>query len=74
MAQRLILDPVRLKRLRLEQALSQRELGIDAGVREATVNAAEQGSRTQIRTIRKLAKALGVKPTDIAALVESSGP
>ncbi len=66
----LIIDPARLKRLRLERALSQAELGRLAGVREATVNAAENGSRTQIATIRKLAEALNIAPTDIANLVE----
>lgn len=66
MTTRLIIDPNRLRRARLARALSQADLARAAGVREATVNAAEQGTRSTVTTIRRLAHALAVKPTEIA--------
>jgi DNA-binding XRE family transcriptional regulator len=63
------LDPQRLKILRLERALSQTALGRLAGIRSATVCDAETGKRQpNLVTIKALAEALGVQPTDIASI------
>lgn len=70
MSQRLVLDPIALRRTRLTAGLSQRELAVAAGVRHATVSDAENGTRPHVSTIKRLADALGVRPTDIARIVE----
>lgn len=59
------LNMPRLRELRLQAVLTQAELGQKAGVSRTTVVAAEKGKRPRPRTIRALAKALGVKPQDI---------
>ena len=69
MSHRLILDPIALRRARLQRALSQRALAEAAGIREATVTAAEQGSLCRLTTIKRLATALNVEPTAIAKIV-----
>src|ERR671933_647536 len=52
-----------LERLRLRAALSQIELAKKAGVTPAAVNRIERNRvEPQMRTVRKLAKALGVEP------------
>lgn len=60
---------VKLTRLRLvreRQALSQKELAAKAGVSPVTISRVENGvDDPQPSTIRKLAKALGVKPADL---------
>lgn len=70
MTARLVLDPVRLRRARLAAAMSQEALAKAAGVRPATISAAENGTRAHVTTIGRLAKALGVKPTEIADIIE----
>lgn len=62
------IDPIRLRTLRLEQALSQRSLARVAGLRPATVSDIENGAQARISTIKALADALGVRPTEIASL------
>ncbi len=53
----------RLKDLRIERALTQRELADKAGIGVNTVNRIELNeTEPHMTTIRKLAQALGVKP------------
>jgi transcriptional regulator with XRE-family HTH domain len=56
-------DGARLRRLRRERALSQRDLTRMTGIAFDTISRLETGKqRAQPRTIRKLADALGVEP------------
>lgn len=56
-----------LKDIRENAFLTQEELADKAGVCRDTVNQVERGRQTpEIRTKRKLAQALGVKPGEIA--------
>lgn len=68
MASVLTIDPEKLRQVRLERALSQRALARAAGVRPATVSDVENGTAARISTIKALADALGVAPTDIAVI------
>ena len=56
----------RLKALRLQRMLSQRELAERAGVAHATIVRLEAGAEAQYGTARKLAQALGVEPRELA--------
>ena len=59
-------DGARLRQLRQERALSLRELAEMTGIAFDTINKLELGKRdAQPRTIRKLAEALGVEPTEV---------
>jgi transcriptional regulator with XRE-family HTH domain len=59
-------DGPRLRRLRRERALSQRDLTRITGVAFDTISRLETGKqRAQPRTIRKLAEALGVEPREL---------
>ena len=59
-------DGARLRRLRREQALSQRELSRMTGIAFDTISRLETGKqRAQPRTIRKLADALRVEPKEL---------
>ena len=59
-------DGARLRRLRRERALSQRELFRMTGVAFDTISRLETGKQqAQPRTIRKLADALGVEPKEL---------
>jgi transcriptional regulator with XRE-family HTH domain len=59
-------DTERLRRLRREQALSQRDLARVSGVGLDTVNKVETGVRDALPvTLRKLADALGVEPREL---------
>lgn len=61
----------RLKRLRQRAALSQEELGQQAGVARTTVHRLENGAEAPYpSTIRKLAKALGVRPDQLMGPME----
>ena len=56
----------RLRGLRRERALSQRDLSRMTGVAFDTISRLETGKqRAQPRTIRKLADALGVEPREL---------
>lgn len=56
----------RLRDLRLSRALSQRDLAQLSGVAQQTVVDLELGRREpRLQTIRRLALALGVEPSDI---------
>ncbi len=58
----------RLKQLRDERFLSHRELARLAGVSPTTVLSVEKNeTEPQRRTIRKLAAALGVEPSELVA-------
>jgi transcriptional regulator with XRE-family HTH domain len=59
-------DGPRLRRIRRERALSQRELSRMTGVAFDTISRLETGKQqAQPRTIRKLAEALGVEPIEL---------
>ena len=56
----------KLKELREKSVLSQRDLAETSGIAHATICRIETGKqKPTFKTIRKLAKALGVKPGDI---------
>lgn len=57
-----------LRRTRAGRGISASELALLAGVREETVRAIERGhvTRPRMRTIRRVASALGVKEASIA--------
>jgi len=56
----------RLRELRLRAALTQLELAERAGIARTTVNRLEQGDPNVLpTTLRKLARALKVRPTDL---------
>ncbi len=60
------MDGARLRTLRKERALSQRDLANVSGVGPVTISELERGVReAQPRTIRKLAEALGVEPREL---------
>jgi transcriptional regulator with XRE-family HTH domain len=55
-----------LRPLRERKALTQRELADQAGVTQSTIQRLETGlQEARPTTLRKLAKALGVKPSDL---------
>jgi transcriptional regulator with XRE-family HTH domain len=59
-------DVTKMKRLREEKVLSQRELASMAGLTQMTVWRIENGYRdARPQTIRKLAVALGVEPKEL---------
>ena len=59
-------DGARLRGLRRERALSQRDLSRMTGIAFDTISRLETGKqRAQPRTIRKLADALGVEPREV---------
>jgi transcriptional regulator with XRE-family HTH domain len=59
-------DGARLRRLRRERALSQREVSSMTGIAFDTISRLETGKqRAQPRTIRKLANALSVEPREL---------
>jgi transcriptional regulator with XRE-family HTH domain len=59
-------DVTKLKALREERVLSQRDLASMAGLTQMTVWRIENGYRdARPRTIRKLAGALGVEPKEL---------
>jgi DNA-binding XRE family transcriptional regulator len=55
----------RLRRVREEQALTQRQLAQQADVTQATIVHAERGGDVRPTTVRKLADALGVQPREL---------
>jgi len=64
-------DAVKLKRLREERVLSQRELARMAGLTHQTVWRYENGStNAHPRTLRKIAGVLGVEPKDLVKKAE----
>ncbi len=64
----------RLRQLRREAFLTQRELAERAGLTQATVARLEAGThRARPTTIRRLAAALGVQPAELCALGDGGG-
>jgi len=60
------IDGERLRQLRRERALSQRDLSRITGIAHDSISQLETGKRdAQPRTIRKLAEALGVEPKEL---------
>jgi len=58
---------IMLKELRESQFLTQRELAEKSGVGVATIARIEKGTRhPTFRTIKRLAAALGVEPSELA--------
>ena len=59
-------DGVKLKELRLDQALSARDLADRAGINYRTILRLEHGqTEAQPRTVRKLAETLRVEPREL---------
>lgn len=54
-----------LRRIREENALTQRQLAERAGLTQVTIIHAEKGLDTRPSTLRKLADALGVEPREL---------
>lgn len=65
----------RVKELRAEHVMSLRELSEIAGVSKDTIWRLESGTSTNAHpsTIRKLAKALGVEPTELTKRSADAG-
>jgi transcriptional regulator with XRE-family HTH domain len=60
------IDVEKLKELREARALSLRELANEAGVGHNTIYRIEHGQTNVLpRTVRRLAQALGVKPSEL---------
>jgi transcriptional regulator with XRE-family HTH domain len=59
-----VLTP-RLQELRLAAALSQDDLAFKAGVSRMTIARGERGEHIRLLSVRKIARALRVKPTDL---------
>jgi transcriptional regulator with XRE-family HTH domain len=60
-----MVDPQKFKQIRESRGMSTRALAREAGVSTETLNAIEHGRRqVQVRTLTKLARALGVKVKD----------
>jgi transcriptional regulator with XRE-family HTH domain len=60
------IDAEKLKALRQERMLSQRDLARAIGSIQATISELERGRRkAQPRTVRKLAEVLGVEPREL---------
>lgn len=55
----------RLRPTRERAALTQRELAAKAGLSRVSVNHLENGGNARISSVRKLAKALSVKPVEL---------
>ena len=67
-------DVAKLKRLREDRVLSQRELARMAGLTHVTVWRLENGfENAHPQTIRKIAKALGVEPRELTRQEERDG-
>ena len=62
-----------LRRVRLDQALTQRDLAEQAGVTQTTIVKAERGAPVRLSTQRKLAAALGVHPRELVGAASAAG-
>jgi len=60
-----VLEVPQLRRIRLEQALSQYDLAKRSRVARTTIMRAEQGGNLRPASVRRLAQALKVKPSDL---------
>jgi transcriptional regulator with XRE-family HTH domain len=60
------MDPQKVRELRVSKGMTTRELSRRAGISTETLNAIEHGRRqVQVRTLTKVAKALGVEIKDL---------
>ncbi len=59
-------DGEQLRALRARRGFSQEELAAEAGVARNTVSNAECGLPVQLKTVRRLARALWVEPWELA--------
>ena len=63
-----------LRRLRLAAGMTQEQLGLEAGVQRNFISLIELGqNQPTIGTILKLARALGLKASELVAEAESAG-
>jgi transcriptional regulator with XRE-family HTH domain len=59
------MDPKKVRSLRTSRGMTTRGLAREAGISTETLNAIEHGRRqVQVRTLQKLAEALGVQVKD----------
>lgn len=65
----LVVNGAEVRRLRLVRGWSQRELGVVAGVRQATISSIENGAGARPSTVRVVATALGVSIEAVADVV-----
>lgn len=64
-----------LRRVRLDAGLSQEKLGLEAGVQRNFISLIETGhNQPTITTISKLARALGMKASELVAEAERARP
>jgi XRE family transcriptional regulator, fatty acid utilization regulator len=60
------MDPNKVRELRHKKGMTTRGLAGEAGISTETLNAIEHGKRqVQVRTLAKVAKALGVEVKDL---------
>ncbi len=63
-----MIDPQKVRKLRESKGMTTRALAREAGISTETLNAVEHGRRQpQVRTLDKLARALGVEAKDLFA-------
>jgi len=55
----------RLKQVRESKLLTQKELAAKVGIGEISISRIERGGDARISTVRLLAEALGVEPTEL---------
>jgi transcriptional regulator with XRE-family HTH domain len=58
----------RLKQVREDKLMTQSELAVAAGVHEMTISRLERGDQAQFATVKKLARALKVKPDQLCSV------
>jgi transcriptional regulator with XRE-family HTH domain len=66
--------PINLRAWRLFRVLTQAELADAAGLSERSLRDLENGTPPRISTLRRLAKALGIEPSDLYRLPEEREP
>ncbi len=60
------IDGTRLRQLRVQRAISQEDLGRMTGIAQSTISNLEASNRpARLSTIRKLAEALEVEPSEL---------
>lgn len=62
----LLLDPMEIERICAEQGITSRQLARSAGVHDKTIARALRGEPVRIESARGIARALKVKPSDLA--------
>jgi transcriptional regulator with XRE-family HTH domain len=61
----MVVDLEKLRELRVNQGLTQRQLARKAGISNTTLAKIERGGGAMPPTLKKLADVLGVKPVDL---------